>query len=608
MRYIHLLYVPTMACNMQCRYCYLEENTVDSGSEKSPLQTLQYAVSKFRDAGVMPFNISLHGGEVTTLPAEDFRALIEFIHNYYRENEGLITGAGFRIGSPHIKTNLYDLNRHIDTIRDYSVSVSGSLDLPFSLHDTYRVTKGGERTLGRILQNIEMLRSLPGKKKVSATIFREHYLRTDEIIEDIRFLDRETCLDMNDFNFMIGFDYNSGGLLTALTQEEQVDFYNRMREAFEGTGLQQGLDTAWFAEFGPDYCTNCDNCGDKFFLLERNGDIYSCVRGQKHEEFYYGNIYREDVGSILTKAQGRIQAAHDSCGFDPACASCGYLYLCKTGCPFVKTLYHTPGSYTCLLQKELYRDMGYQADQRNQFTVYEYLRRMHPGIAEDYQPPRIPMGVPPLPEIIRRDPKLKYIYDPNAFLLVLNGEEFRLQSQILRSEREIICITEDSEAVLYVRKEVLEAESEYPANNSLYIQLLSSDMIVYGDEGRTKQRHIANEMVYRDVLAQMASDREECYQYDLMPFLRRYGKYLSRAGAGPEGGDGLPEAGDGFFLSGANNIFFTTAALRDVHYSKQKNNAFYHMQAMDLPFQNIEFYYFSNREVEEMIREQSKDI
>ena len=28
-KYIHLLYVPTMACNMQCRYCYLEDNTKD---------------------------------------------------------------------------------------------------------------------------------------------------------------------------------------------------------------------------------------------------------------------------------------------------------------------------------------------------------------------------------------------------------------------------------------------------------------------------------------------------------------------------------------------------------------------------------------------------
>lgn len=582
MRFIHLLYVPTMACNMQCRYCYLEDNTVDSGSDKGPLETLQYAVNKFRAAEVMPFNISLHGGEVTTLSAGDFRALIAFIHDYYEENESLITGAGFRIGSPHIKTNLYDLGRHIDTIRDYGVSVSGSLDLPFSLHDTFRLTKGGEPTLKRILQNIELLQSLPGKKKVSATIFKEHYLRTEEMIEDIRFLDRETCLDMNDFNFMIGFDYNCGGLLTALSEEEQVDFYHRIREAFEGTELQKGLDTAWFAEFGPEYCTNCDNCGSKFFLLERNGDIYSCVRGQKHEEFYYGNIYKDEVDDILAAALDKIKAAHGAVGFDPACARCGYLYLCKTGCPFVKDLYHSPRSYTCLLQKELYKQMQYGPDSGNMYTVYEYLSRMHPQIAEDYRPPRIPMGVPPLQNLIKADAALRYIYDPDAFVLTLNGTEYKLKSQILRGERMFICITQDSDVSLYIRKEVLEAQSDYPANNSLFIQLLSGDMIVYGDEGRTKQRHIANEAVYKGVLEQMPSDREGFYQYDLMPFLRRYGQYLSK--------------------TEANNVFFTTTALRNVHYNKQRNNAFYHMQAMDLPFQNIEFYYFSTEEMEEMIR------
>ena len=40
-----------------------------------------------------------------------------------------------------------------------------------------------------------------------------------------------------------------------------------------------------------------------------------------------------------------------------------------------------------------------------------------------------------------------------------------------------------------------------------------------------------------------------------------------------------------------NNLFFTTAALRDYHYLKQKNNGFYHIAALNLPFQNIEFYY-----------------
>ena len=46
-KYIHLLYVPTLACNMGCKYCYLEENTVSQGN-MNPLNTLEYAINKFK--------------------------------------------------------------------------------------------------------------------------------------------------------------------------------------------------------------------------------------------------------------------------------------------------------------------------------------------------------------------------------------------------------------------------------------------------------------------------------------------------------------------------------------------------------------------------------
>ena len=57
-KFIHLLYVPTMACNMQCRYCYLEDNTVDTLKGEDCVETLRYAIAKFREADVVPFNIS----------------------------------------------------------------------------------------------------------------------------------------------------------------------------------------------------------------------------------------------------------------------------------------------------------------------------------------------------------------------------------------------------------------------------------------------------------------------------------------------------------------------------------------------------------------------
>lgn len=573
-KFIHLLYVPTMNCNMHCKYCYLGDSTVDNNSAYDCLETLSFAVNKLLEVGVMPFNISLHGGEVTCLSQKDFRRTTEYIAEYYEKNGSIIKQNGFNIGRPHIKTNLYGLERHIDTIRELNISVSGSLDLPFSLHDEYRVTKNGEHTLKKILDNIELLRNIPNRKKVSATIFKEHFERLDELKRDIVFLHQNTCLDMNDFNFMIGFG-NQNELLTPLSEQEQVRLYEEMHHEFDGTELDRGVNGAWFAEFTPDYCTGCVNCGEKFFLLERNGDIYSCVRGQGNRNFYYGNIYENTVEEIMGQARTRIYIAHNNCGFNSECAECDYLELCSTGCPFVKKLYGTDKSYTCLLQKRIYMDNSllYHKSDDSRASAYSYTLENHPQISEQYfsRKQTIDLEIPSLEEIISKDSRLEYIYSDEIFVLNVNGEDYNLCSQLLRMDREIIYISPESEIRLYVRADIFEKECDYPVNNSLYIMLLSGNTIVYGDENREKQAHIMTHQVFRNTLADFPSDREGYYCFDMSGLLRLYSSCMSQ--------------------EAPNNLFFTTSALRDYHYTKHKNNAYYHIQAQNLPFQNIELYY-----------------
>ena len=570
-KYIHLLYVPTMACNMKCKYCYLEDNTIDEKTKYTPLETLEYAVNKFKENNVIPFNISLHGGEVTTLPKKDFHDIIEFISNYYNENRKIITDAGFKIGTPHIKTNLYDLNKYIDTIKEFNVSISGSLDLPFKMHDEYRVTKGNKKTLDKILENIELLKDIPNKKKVSATIFKEHYKYLDDIIKDIKYLHKNTCLDMNDFNFMIGFDYNSNEILHHITEEEQVELYNRMHKEFDGTDLDYGVNGPWFDEFGPGYCTNCDNCGEKFFLLEKNGDIYSCVRGQKNKDYYYGNIYTNTVEEILKTAYQKIFINHNKLSFNDECSKCGYLYLCKTGCPFVKNTYNSNKSYTCKLQQLMYKDRGYNKDKFNDKFVYDYVSKMRMNESLKYLPAKVNTEYPTLEEIIRTDKKLKYIYDEDVFILKVDNIEYNLESQVLKNTRDFIYITPNSKVKIYMKKNMINEECDYPENNSIYIMILSGNTVTYGDENRNKQRHIATHQAYKGVLDNINSDKEDYYMLDITNLIKEYKNNYS--------------------IDSPNNIFFTTSSLRDYHYYKQKNNAYYHIQAINLPFQNIEFYY-----------------
>ena len=568
-KFIHLLYVPTLACNMACKYCYLEDNTKELKTDKKYVETLQYAIKKFNDSNVYPFNISLHGGEVTCLSHDDFESIVKTISDYYDKNNTLITSHGFKIGFPHIKTNLYSIDKHIDTIKKYNVSISGSLDLPLSLHDEYRVTKDNKKTLEKIISNINLLNELPNKRKVSATIFKEHYDRIDEIIKDIKWLNENTTLDMNDFNFMIGFDYNSNGLLHHINEDEQVEFYNRMHKEFDGTDLDVGVNGAWFAEFGPDYCTNCSICGEKFFLLEKNGDIYSCVRGQKNKDFFYGNIYDNTVEEILNKAREQIVKAHSRVGFNEECSKCPYLYICKTGCPFVKNVYKSNKSYTCKLQKELYKSRGYEEDPNVEESTYYYLLDVHPNLADKYVPKQ-QLDYPSLEEIISSNDKLKYIYDSNVFILKVDDIEYKLQSQVLKSVRDIIYISKESKIELYMKNDIFEQVCDYPQNNSLYMMLLSGDLIKYGDEGRIKQRHIISHQIYEGVIKKNKSDKKGYYKVDISDILKMYLDEVDKVKP--------------------NNLFFTTSALRDYHYLTQKNNAYYHIQAINLPFQNIEFY------------------
>ncbi len=565
MKFIHLLYVPTLECNMACKYCYLQENTTDKMRQFSAEETLKFAIEKFKASFVMPFNISLHGGEVSMLTKDEFYSVIKFINDYYSENYDLLSNNGFKVGRPHIKTNLFSIDRHIDTIKEFKVSISGSLDLPLCLHKNFRVTKGGQQTLEKILKNIELLRNIPNKKKVSATIFKEHFLRIDEIISDIKYLDKNTCLDMNDFNCMIGFDYNSNGILHALSQEEQTEFFKRMHSEFDGTNLDTGVNGAWFNEFSPEYCTNCDNCGEKFFLLEKNGDIFSCVRGQGHKEFFYGNIYENSVEEILETAKNKIFFAHENIGFNSECATCEYLYLCKTGCPFVKNVYNSNKSYTCLLQKELYKKRNYQPHSNPSDFAFKYLLKMHPGLATNFQPKVYQENS--LLDLIAKDEKLQQVYDDKAFILRVNKEDYPLRSQLLKNSRQIIQLLKNDKIEILVKEETLSFLSDYPNNNALFIQLLSGDCHVYGDEQRLKQKHVATLQVYKFVLETRTENGY--YIYDISPFLREYFPYLSK--------------------ENPNNIFFTTTCLRDYHYVKQKNNAYYHIAAINLPFQNMEF-------------------
>ena len=104
-RSIHLLYVPTLCCNLDCAYCYLGAQTTQAALKVDAARavpTLRHALEKLRNAGVLAFNVSLHGGEVTTLPEAVLDELFTLIRQHYLDNFDVISLLGHKKSVPHI--------------------------------------------------------------------------------------------------------------------------------------------------------------------------------------------------------------------------------------------------------------------------------------------------------------------------------------------------------------------------------------------------------------------------------------------------------------------------------------------------------------------------
>lgn len=592
-RSIHLLYVPTLYCNLNCSYCYLGEQTSTASLREDSARavaTLRHTLDALEAARVLAFNVSLHGGEVTTLPPAVLEELFVLIRGHYLRHFDALTALGHRKAAPHIKTNLFKFAPLYDLFDRHKVSISASIDLPLALHGRHRTTRGGNDWLDKTRENLRLLARYPNAKKISATLAAEHLQDIPALIDDIWFIHRELGFDMNQMNLMFAFaselnDLAQGAAaLQPATPAQQLALYDALQAAFTGTELEEGLKRHWFDEFKPSYCTNSINCGERFYLLQSDGGVYSCVRGQGIEAFRYGNVFDDGIDTILANGARKIAAIHQEFGFDGQCRSCDHLAFCHTGCPVVKYQRKDGRSYTCDLQKALYRDnpKSYPAaspDERQDYARH-YVAIVHPALAFVAAPPPPAAGlVLPgdlddakngLAALIAADPILRQLYRADGWIMEVNGERHGLQSQILQGQAHWHTLLPGDSLHLHVRTELFEAACPEPIRNTVYVQMLRDTPVVYGDEQRSKQEHLFTYQIYRNCLLPSPLGADW-----LMADL-----------------SGIVAGHHSLYRRGVrNNLLVTTGYLRDYHYQKQKNNAFYHIQAVNLPFQNFEFHY-----------------
>ncbi|EPZ9016275.1 radical SAM protein, partial [Campylobacter coli] len=573
-----LTFVPNSYCNFACSYCYLGKLTERKEKTTDMAEQFKKIAKKLKDDGVIITEVILHGAELSASPYEHVKELLKAIDEYKKENHFLIRvlSKDSKKGHHyiHLKTNLYFLDRFFELFKKYEVGISASIDLPLRFHEKYRVLKSGKSTLEKTLKMIELLSAYPYFKQISTTMTKEH-LNVDEFIRDVYKLESLGFDMASDFYIMFTYQSaNAQGDFQMPSDEDMLSFYKNLREKLKDTKYSFALEHFWFKEFLGGYCTNCTNCGDNL-LIQKNGDVYVCHRSQALNELRAGNIFNENYESLKIRNITNIRILENSLKLHKDCLECDYFHLCKASCTIERNDTKLGKSYTCALQKAIYKNNAefFKVDKTlAEISLDEFLRQNQTNNYKSFLIPNLSLefreSKNSLENIINDDEILQKLYLKDNFLISVNDE-----LALLDFEKDALYksfkISSKDNIKLLIKKEVFDYSTKETLSNFIYMSLLGGEAKVYGDEKREKTLHIETKHLYLEKLLNESLELEGYLIYDISSFLKENSRLYS--------------------LNHKNFIFFTTKALREYHYEKQAKNAFYHAQTINLPFLRFEF-------------------
>lgn len=573
-----LTYVPNSYCNFGCKYCYLGKLTEKDNTPEDSVKNLEKIIEEYENGNILINHITFHGAEITTLPNTTLDKLFTICRNYY--NSHLMELRDYRITRPSIgvKTNLYRYDKVRDIFNKHNIATSCSIDLPFKHHREFRVLKDGSDTFDKVYNNILLLNEdSEGNFTMSCTIGIKALEHIDEFIKDIEHLD-SIGIDMcKCFYIMFIYDSAYSKVKTGMTDEEQGIFFDKLLEHFKGTKFEQAIYYSWFREFPIGYCTNEANCGKNNYLVQKNGDVYPCHRGQAVPELKFGNILQDSFEDITKTGTSSIaNYDNNNLPLHNDCLECNWFHYCNMGCPISRRDINYNKSYTCTVQRKLYKAQPERFPEDPIAAAIardSYIKTMMPNYYYSTDVPKLMKNNTEfydpknsLESIILRDKLLMELYNPSNIKLGINNEYIDLFSSLLYDKTMSVTMYSSDGLKLFLSNDYVGIN--HTEDNNILLMILSKDMVVYGDEQRTKMQHLEHiEIEFKDCIKV-----EEGYLVDLHKVLESIKDKIPREDMWYE-------------------MFITTKDARRYHYDKHSKNAFYHIETINLPFHSFYFSY-----------------
>lgn len=356
-------------CNLDCSYCfYLEKEKLytDAGGRRMAPEVLDTYVRDYIAAQPGPVvSFAWQGGEPTLLGVQFFREAVALQQRYA---QGKTIENAFQTNG----TLLDDEWGEFLAAHRFLVGIS--LDGPESMHDAYRVDKGGRPTFAKVMAGLAVLKKHRVEFNTLTTVHRKNSTHPLEVYRFLRevgsgylqfipIVERTASEGAAPAGFRLAPPPESD---TATALDRQVtpwsvrpgefgDFLTRIFDEWVqrdvGKVFVQHFDAAlanWAGE-PAGICVFSENCG-RALAIEHNGDLYSCDH-YVYPRYKLGNLMNASLASLVDSPQQEAFGLAKSAGLPRYCRECPVRFACHGECPkhrFLQTPHGEPGlNYLC---------------------------------------------------------------------------------------------------------------------------------------------------------------------------------------------------------------------------------------------------------------------
>ncbi|MDY7077345.1 MAG: anaerobic sulfatase maturase [Chloroflexota bacterium] len=340
-------------CNLECEYCYyLGKERLYPGSHfrMTPELLEEFTRQYIAAQHVHQVTFAWQGGEPTLMGLDFFRLAVELQQKYCQP--------GMRIHNA-LQTNgvlLDDDWCHF--FKEHGFLIGLSIDGPRTLHDTYRVDKGGKPTFERVMTGLSFLKKHLVEFNILTTV---HAANADYPLEVYRFLRDEVSTQFVQFIPIVTRDnetgFQEGDAVTArsVTGRQYGDFliavFDEWVRQDVGRVFVQIFDVALGAWSGQrsGLCVFEETCGTGL-AMEHNGDLYACDHFVE-PKYMLGNILETPLVEMARSEQQQRFGAAKRDALPRYCQECTVRFVCNGGCPKNRLLYTPDGepglNYLC---------------------------------------------------------------------------------------------------------------------------------------------------------------------------------------------------------------------------------------------------------------------